>query len=614
MKHILILLLCYSMITPSIAQDTPPPNKEMFSQAWGYMLAHVLDQRDLLSQKNNALLKQSLIKGLQTGFEAKKSDTDSIYRHRQSWFYGKEQKDEADTLKKAVFDYGYYEASHTRYFPHQISPDSLLSTNVFIGIDSYFNDWNNGVFNVEKADSICLEHIYAMNAIKSTIRQQEEIKKIAQNRLEAEQFLLKNKSKEGVLMTSNGMQYEIIKKGTGAVPLETDRIFIHYSSDNINNENLYNTNINEASPITIAMKTLSNGWLEGLRIMQKGSIYKFYMSSEFLYEKGYEITTGSTPHLIILTVELLDIKEDVLQTEKAKISYIAGHQYATNLGITRLIPNSINYTENFLQGFQKGFTPNRAISNKLDRLMQSIRVGDYAIKDTLITVPKAAQQWLYCFGHYVGTNFKESGMQKDDFDLSFVRMGFEHAAKQQQSWLDDESITELVDKIIIKGDSIRKQAEKNREKIYNKNIAAGEKFLADNSKKRVVTTLESGLQYQVVRKAAKDKKPTRRNNVEINYTAQLLDGTVIANSADLNEPVPVNLSYTYEAWEEGIPLMSEGATYKFFVSSEYDSSMHYRYNIPIGSTVIFEIELVTIQEAKKSPEVIIMPQDYPKSK
>jgi len=177
-------------------------------------------------------------------------------------------------------------------------------------------------------------------------------------------------------------------------------------------------------------------------------------------------------------------------------------------------------------------------------------------------------------------------------------MGLEHATKNQPSWLDEGSIEIIGEKIYSRSDSIQAVKKEEEKTVYTSNIKAGEHFLLKNTKNKNITTLESGLQYQVL-KQGEGESPTTYDQVAVHYTAKLLDGTVIANSAILNEPVPVDLEYTFKVWEEGLLLMKKGAIYKFFASGEYDPSMHYRYDIPRGSLVIYEVELVGIEKKKR---------------
>ncbi len=120
-------------------------------------------------------------------------------------------------------------------------------------------------------------------------------------------FLAQNKTKPGVKTTPSGLQYEVIKEGTGAKPVATDSVTCHYKGTFLDGKS-FDDSYSRGQPITFNLKGVIPGWTEGLQLMSIGSKYKFYVP----YTLGYgafdymSIPGGS---LLIFEVELLDVKK-----------------------------------------------------------------------------------------------------------------------------------------------------------------------------------------------------------------------------------------------------------------------------------------------------------------
>lgn len=143
----------------------------------------------------------------------------------------------------------------------------------------------------------------------------------------------------------------------------------------------------------------------------------------------------------------------------------------------------------------------------------------------------------------------------------------------------------------------RKQEEKlNAEKAEKGKVAKveGEKYLAENAKKEGVVTLESGLQYKVI-KEGNGKKPKATDKVKCHYEGFLIDGTVFDSSVQRGEPAVFPLNQVIAGWTEGLQLMQEGAKYRFFIPyllgyGEGGAGA----SIPPYAALIFDVELIEV--------------------
>lgn len=127
--------------------------------------------------------------------------------------------------------------------------------------------------------------------------------------------------------------------------------------------------------------------------------------------------------------------------------------------------------------------------------------------------------------------------------------------------------------------------------------AASVEFLANNSSKEGVVTLESGLQYMVLESGPEGSaSPTASDSVLAHYHGTLIDGTVFDSSVDRGEPAQFGLSQVISGWTEGLQLMSVGDKWRLFIPA----AMAYGEAsptpaIPPNSALIFDVELLEIR-------------------
>jgi FKBP-type peptidyl-prolyl cis-trans isomerase FklB len=120
-------------------------------------------------------------------------------------------------------------------------------------------------------------------------------------------FLAKNKTRPGVITTASGLQYEVIKEGTGIKPTSVDTFVCNYRGTLLNGTE-FDASYNRGEPLVYPVKDVIRGWTEGLQLMAVGSKYKFYIPHTLGYgtSDNQTIPAGST---LIFEVELLDVKK-----------------------------------------------------------------------------------------------------------------------------------------------------------------------------------------------------------------------------------------------------------------------------------------------------------------
>jgi FKBP-type peptidyl-prolyl cis-trans isomerase FklB len=127
---------------------------------------------------------------------------------------------------------------------------------------------------------------------------------------DAEQFLAENQSREGVITTESGLQYEVVKLGTGNKPRIQDKVKVHYHGTMIDGT-VFDSSVERGEPITFALTQVIPGWTEGLQLMPVGSKFIFYIP----YNLGYgeqQVGPIAPYSTLIFEVELLDIEVEFL--------------------------------------------------------------------------------------------------------------------------------------------------------------------------------------------------------------------------------------------------------------------------------------------------------------
>ena len=143
----------------------------------------------------------------------------------------------------------------------------------------------------------------------TNMKQMDERKKHAgANKEKGTKFLEENKAKEGVVSLQSGLQYKILKKGTGASPKATDTVKCHYKGTTIDGKE-FDSSYKRGEPATFALNRVIKGWTEGLQLMKEGGKWQFFIPSELAYgERGSGPNIGPN-EVLIFEVELLEIEK-----------------------------------------------------------------------------------------------------------------------------------------------------------------------------------------------------------------------------------------------------------------------------------------------------------------
>jgi len=213
-----------------------------------------------------------------------------------------------------------------------------------------------------------------------------------------------------------------------------------------------------------------------------------------------------------------------------------------------------------------------------------------------MTLKSEKDKVSYIIGREIGNNLKS---QTIDVDPEILARGIKDAFSGAKPIMTEEEMREVMTafqkEVMAKRQELAKQ-------LGEKNKKEGESFLAQNKTKEGVKTLPSGLQYKVI-KAGTGKKPKATDTVTTQYRGTLTDGTEFDSSYSRGQPATFPVNGVIPGWTEALQLMEEGAKWQVFVPSNLAyGERGAGPKIGPNATLIFEIELISVQEKKPVEE------------
>ena len=156
-----------------------------------------------------------------------------------------------------------------------------------------------GLMTVDSASQVAQD---MMRAIKAKNLEKE----FGGNKKEGEKFLADNAKKEGVKVLPSGVQYKVLKEGTGAVPADTSRVKVHYEGKTLDGK-VFDSSYKRGQPADFRANQVIKGWTDALTHMPAGSTWEVYIPQELAYgerQQGADIKPFS---MLIFKIELLEV-------------------------------------------------------------------------------------------------------------------------------------------------------------------------------------------------------------------------------------------------------------------------------------------------------------------
>ncbi|MBA5764611.1 FKBP-type peptidyl-prolyl cis-trans isomerase [Vibrio sp. 404] len=210
---------------------------------------------------------------------------------------------------------------------------------------------------------------------------------------------------------------------------------------------------------------------------------------------------------------------------------------------------------------------------------------------------KAAYAIGASFANYLAQSIEKPKEIGIDLKKELVLQGIEDVFTDKAALNEDEirMALEGLDKRV---------AETMQKQVAEKAAAskkAGEDFRAEFAKQDGVKTTDSGLMYQVLT-AADGEKPKETDTVEVHYKGTLTDGTQFDSSYDRGQTATFPLNRVIPGWTEGVQLMPVGSKFKFVIPPELAYGEQDTPSIPANSTLVFEVELIGIDNSDQAAQ------------
>jgi len=196
----------------------------------------------------------------------------------------------------------------------------------------------------------------------------------------------------------------------------------------------------------------------------------------------------------------------------------------------------------------------------------------------------------YALGMSLGSNWKRNALDPDQVSLEVVLQGLRDSLTGSPTRMTEEEMRATLREF---SQFMQQKMQEKQRREAEANRKAGAAFLEENKNKPGVVTLPSGLQYRVIQEGA-GESPKATDTVLVHYRGQLIDGTEFDSSYKRGEPARFNVSGVIKGWTEALQLMKPGAKWELFIPPDLAYGDAARPNIPPGSTLIFEVELISV--------------------
>ncbi|VBB47056.1 Peptidyl-prolyl cis-trans isomerase [uncultured Paludibacter sp.] len=271
----------FSACKPSLKTKTPELKTQLDSLSYAFGLA------------NGQGLKMNAIPGEGDSINKK---INAFFAGMEEGLKGKEDKNPELTMTASQF------AGWINQQEKVFLGDSTLKFNY----DLFKQGVVNGLNKFDKNMTTEKIQEYVNNVMKARYEKKME-EKFGANKTAGEKFLAENAKKTGVMTTASGLQYEVITKGTGAMPKETDKVKVNYEGKLLN-DTIFDSSYKRKQPAEFFVNQVIKGWTEGLQLMPVGSKYRFYIPQNLAYgaQEQYKIPPFS---MLIFDVELISIEK-----------------------------------------------------------------------------------------------------------------------------------------------------------------------------------------------------------------------------------------------------------------------------------------------------------------
>jgi len=194
----------------------------------------------------------------------------------------------------------------------------------------------------------------------------------------------------------------------------------------------------------------------------------------------------------------------------------------------------------------------------------------------------------YSVGYQVGGDFVRQGQ---DINPEVLLKGIQDAMAGNDPRMSKKEMRTTLTNLQ------KSVAEAQKQKMLDraeKNLSAGKAFLQENAKKEGIRTLPSGLQYKMIKQGT-GKTPGENDTVTVHYTGTFINGAEFDSSYKRKKPATFPVNGVIDGWTEALLMMQEGSKWMLYIPPELAYSDKRAGSIEPNSTLIFDVELISVQ-------------------
>jgi FKBP-type peptidyl-prolyl cis-trans isomerase len=210
---------------------------------------------------------------------------------------------------------------------------------------------------------------------------------------------------------------------------------------------------------------------------------------------------------------------------------------------------------------------------------------------TAVVMKNALDSFCYAIGVNIASNLKHQSVEQINYQL--LQAGMEDVFKSRAIKMTEQQTNSIVQTKLQEAGKKKVDAEK----------AKGKAFAEANKKRKEVTTLPNGLQYEVLASGdANGPMPKLQDTFVAHYAGTLIDGHEFDNSYKRGEPLELPVGSVIPGWTQVLQMMHIGDKWKVYIPSDLGyGDRGAGADIPGGATLVFEMELVGIKPAATAP-------------
>ena len=180
------------------------------------------------------------------------------------------------------------------------------------GEDLNINDFTQAVRDLLTGNHLAIDEIEGQQLVIEFLQRRDAERKSEQAKLgEAakrvgEEYLEKNAARSGVTVLPSGLQYEVLREGTGRKPKATDSVKCHYEGTLVDGT-VFDSSRRRGEPAVFPLNGVIRGWTEGLQLMQEGAVYRFFIPYNLAYGENGAGASIPPYAALVFEVELIEV-------------------------------------------------------------------------------------------------------------------------------------------------------------------------------------------------------------------------------------------------------------------------------------------------------------------